>query len=96
MQQKELNFLSELNNINRFNENNKDVKYMASLKAYKEYSTDKVLVMDYIEGIKIDNIKKLEEEDTTLKILRKSSHIIILNRYLKMDIFMPILIREIF
>ncbi|WP_240662975.1 ABC1 kinase family protein [Acidilutibacter cellobiosedens] len=64
---KELNFLSELNNINRFNENNKDVKYMASLKAYKEYSTDKVLVMDYIEGIKIDNIKKLEEEGYDLK-----------------------------
>lgn len=40
---------------------------MASLKAYKQYSTDKVLVMDYIEGIKIDNIKKLEEEGYDLK-----------------------------
>lgn len=59
---KELNFLEEMDNIIRFSENNKDVKFLTCPKVYKEYCTDKILVMDYISGVKIDNISRLKEE----------------------------------
>ena len=60
--EKELNFIEEMKNIIKFSENNKNVKFIISPKVYKEYCTNKVLVMDYISGIKIDNTNKLIEE----------------------------------
>lgn len=60
--QKELNFVEEMNNIIKFTENNKDVKFITCPKVYEEYCTDKILVMDYISGIKIDNTSQLSEE----------------------------------
>ncbi|MCF6466576.1 ABC1 kinase family protein [Clostridium sp. Cult2] len=59
---KELNFIEEMNNIIKFTENNLDVKFMTVPKVYAEYCTPKVLVMDYISGIKIDNTGKLKEK----------------------------------
>mgnify|MGYP001222845473 CR=1 FL=1 len=59
---KELNFLKERDNIVKFSENNRGVKFLTCPKVYKEYCTEKILVMDYIEGIKIDNIDRLKEE----------------------------------
>lgn len=60
--EKELNFKEEMKNIVKFSQNNRDVKFVTCPKVYEEYSTDKVLVMDYISGIKIDNVNKLKEE----------------------------------
>ena len=60
--QKELNFVEEMKNIIRFSENNKNVKFITSPKVYEKYCTDKILVMDYISGIKIDNTEKLIEK----------------------------------
>lgn len=65
--EKELNFLEEMKNIRRFSENNRDVKYLTCLNVYEEYSTEKVLVMDYISGIKIDNVHRLREEGYDLR-----------------------------
>jgi len=59
---KELNFLKEMDNIVRFAENNKHIKFLTCPKVYKEYCTQRILVMDYIDGIKIDNIERLKEE----------------------------------
>ena len=59
--EKELNFIEEMNNIIKFTENNLDVKFITVPKVYEEYCTSKVLVMDYISGIKIDNVNKLTE-----------------------------------
>lgn len=60
--EKELNFLEEMQNIAKFSEYNKDVKFITSPKVYDKYCTKKILVMDYISGIKIDNIDKLKQE----------------------------------
>ena len=60
--EKELDFMEEMQNIIKFSENNKDVKFITSPKVYKEYCTDKIIVMEYISGIKIDNTLKLIEE----------------------------------
>ena len=59
--EKELNFIEEMKNIVKFAENNTNVKFVTVPKVYEEYCTSRVLVMDYISGIKIDNIDKLKE-----------------------------------
>lgn len=59
---KELDFLQEMENTIKFSENNKDIKFITAPKIYKEYCTEKVLVMEYVSGIKIDNIEKLNTE----------------------------------
>lgn len=57
----ELNFLEEIKNIIKFSENNKDIKFITCPNVYEQYCTDKIIVMDYISGIKIDDINKLKE-----------------------------------
>lgn len=59
---KELNFLNEMENIIRFSEYNKNVKFITCPQVYEKYCTEKILVMDYISGIKIDNIDKLQQD----------------------------------
>ena len=60
--EKELNFIEEMNNIIQFSENNEGIKFITCPKVYKEYCTDKILVMEYISGIKIDSVDKLKAE----------------------------------
>ncbi|MFT9078034.1 ABC1 kinase family protein [Ethanoligenens sp.] len=60
--QLELDFLSEAQNIKRFSKNNRDVKYLGVPKVYDAYTTPNVLVMQYIDGIKIRNITALDAE----------------------------------
>lgn len=50
----EMNFTVEAQNAQKFSELNKDVVYFDSPTIYPEYSNDKVLVMDFIPGIDID------------------------------------------
>lgn len=59
--QQEMDFLKEAANITEFTHNNKDVAYIGVPQLYKEYTTDRVLVMEYIDGISITDINKLEE-----------------------------------
>lgn len=65
--EKELDFLNEAENIKRFYKNNKDVKFIVSPQVYDEYTTSSILVMEYIDGIKIDNIERLNKEGYDLK-----------------------------
>ena len=57
--QEEMNFFTEACNIAEFARNNKDIKYVGCPKMYTEYSTDKVLVMEYIGGCAIDDVEYL-------------------------------------
>jgi len=63
----ELDFLNEAQNTRRFYENNKDIRYIACPRIYDEYSTSNILVMEYIEGIKIANVEVLREEGYDLR-----------------------------
>lgn len=65
--EKELNFLNEANNIKKFYENNKDIKYIACPKVYDQFTTPNIIVMEYIEGIKISNTSRLKEEGYDLE-----------------------------
>ena len=76
--QKELNFLEEANNIKTFYENNKDVSITCP-KVYDEYTTSNIIVMDFIDGIKIGLIEELESEGYDLEDMA----IKLTNNYLK-------------
>lgn len=56
----EMNFLIEADHTIEFYENNKDVAYINSPQVYKDFSTSKVLVMEYLNGINIDNFEALK------------------------------------
>ncbi len=59
---KEMDFYNEAKNIERFAKNNKDEADLELLQVYKDYSTGKVLVMDYIGGYDLE-AGNLEDED---------------------------------
>lgn len=59
--QEEMDFLHEAQNMEEFGRNNKGIAYVEVPKLYREYSTEKVLVMEYIDGIAINDKKTLEE-----------------------------------
>ncbi len=63
----EMDFINELNNIELFRENNKEFKYIKLPKTYPEYSTSEILVMEYIHGVRIDDVKTLTERGYDLK-----------------------------
>lgn len=52
---KELDFINEANNIEKFYNNQRDIAYIKVPKVYKNISTSHVLVMEYIDGININN-----------------------------------------
>ena len=62
---KELDFVHESINIQRFHNNflkdESDEGWIHSPRAYPEFTTSKVLTLEYIEGIKISDVKKLQE-----------------------------------
>jgi len=53
----ELNFRIEANNIERFYKAFKTIKKVVTPKVYPEYTTGKVLVMDYIHGAKLSELE---------------------------------------
>lgn len=60
--QMELDFLQEARNIKQFAKNNKQVKCIAVPKVYDAYTSENVLVMQYIEGIRIKDIAALDKQ----------------------------------
>ncbi|PKM52819.1 MAG: ABC transporter, partial [Firmicutes bacterium HGW-Firmicutes-5] len=59
--QQEMDFLFEAKNAQLFNELNADIKYIGCPKIYNQFTTSKVLVMEDIVGIEIDEKKELQE-----------------------------------
>ncbi len=57
---KEMSFLEETRNIERFRRNFKDFKTIKIPEVYANFVSDRVIVMEKIEGIRIDNIKSIE------------------------------------
>lgn len=57
----EVNFNIELNNLIKFHMEVKDQKGISSPIPYPNYSNEAVLVMEYITGVPIDDVKRLKE-----------------------------------
>lgn len=58
---KELSFRNELNNMERFANNFKNDERIHTPKTYKELSNDNILCMEFIDGFKITDIKKIKK-----------------------------------
>ena len=56
----EMNFLIEASHTEEFYEKNKDILYIRSPKVYRKYTTSKSLVMEYMDGISINDYKTLD------------------------------------
>lgn len=57
----EMNFLIEASHTEEFYNKNKDILYIRSPKVYLEYTTSKSLVMEYMDGIKINDFVSLSK-----------------------------------
>lgn len=57
--QEEMNFLTEAANMEEFSRKNKNVAFVKTPILYREYTTASVLVMEYIDGIPIDDKETL-------------------------------------
>lgn len=67
----ELDFKNELYNINRFKKLNEDIAFVSNPYTIDELCTKKIITMEKIVGIKIDNLKKLLKEGYNLDDLGK-------------------------
>jgi ubiquinone biosynthesis protein len=59
--QEEMDFLKEAANMDEFRRNNRDVVYVAVPEIYHEYTTQRVLVMEYIDGWAINDAENLKK-----------------------------------
>lgn len=57
--QEELNFLTEAANIEEFSRKNADVEYVTVPVLYRQYTTSRILVMEYIDGFAVDDKENL-------------------------------------
>jgi len=60
--EKEMDFEKEADNIEIFRKNFEKKKNVVIPKVYRDYSTKKVLTMEFIEGIKLNDIEKINEK----------------------------------
>lgn len=67
----ELNFENEIKNIEKFNKLNETVAFVTVPKVYHDFCTKKVITLEKINGLKINNLKKLEEEHYDLDDIGK-------------------------
>jgi ubiquinone biosynthesis protein len=77
--QEEMDFLKEASNMEEFARNNADVTYVGCPKLYHEYTTSRVLVMQYIGGCPIDDVKSLKEQGYDLNEIGTK----LVNNYIK-------------
>ena len=70
---KELDFINESINAQRFYNNiSQDIgsdQYAVAPKIYQQFTTEKILALEFMSGIKIDRIKKLEKKGIDTKII---------------------------
>lgn len=59
--QQEMDFLIEASNADKFAELNKEIVYASCPEIEHKYTTSRVLVMEYIEGVQIDDLEKLRD-----------------------------------
>jgi len=75
----ELDFLNEAKNIKTFAKHNKDIKHIKVPKVFDKYTTENLIVMEYIEGIKISDKASLLEKGYFLDDIAKK----LVNNYMK-------------
>ncbi len=84
---KELNFSIEASNLVRFGNNFQQDLNIYVPKFYRNYSTKKVLTMEFIDGIKISDIESLETNSLDRKIIAKRGGDLILKQIFEFGFF---------
>ncbi|MDY6825425.1 MAG: AarF/ABC1/UbiB kinase family protein [Thermodesulfobacteriota bacterium] len=67
--EKELDFTIEATNMERFARQFSDDDTIYTPRVYRDYTTPRMLVLEYIDGIKISDIQALEEEGYDKKLI---------------------------
>jgi len=57
----ELNFLIEAENMYKFRSLNENVRYIYCPEVYEKYVTEKILTMEYIKGLKISDVIRIDK-----------------------------------
>ncbi|MCI6107311.1 MAG: AarF/UbiB family protein [Candidatus Faecimonas sp.] len=71
----EMNFHTEKKHIEEFRENNKELVYLKPLKVFNKYSTNNILVMEYIDGFNISDTEELKKAGYDMdEIAEKLAH----------------------
>ncbi len=72
---KELDFINESINVQRFYNNIKEDEstdqYASAPRVYREFTTTKILALEFMSGIRIDNLSELEAKEFDTKIIAK-------------------------
>jgi len=79
---KEIDFLNELANAEKFRENHSRDPRIKIPRIFRELSSSKILVQEYIDGIKITEINKLKENGINPKIIAQNGADIFLKQIL--------------
>ena len=83
----ELNFSIEASNLVRFGNNFQQDQNIYVPKFYRNYSTKKVLTMEFINGIKISDIESLEANSLDRKMIAKRGGDLILKQIFEFGFF---------
>lgn len=67
----ELDYAKESKNLENFHKNFSSQKHIYVPKVYTKYSSEHVLVMEYVEGIKANDYRKLDELDIDRKLVAR-------------------------
>lgn len=79
---KEIDFLNEVANAEKFRENFSKDPRIKIPRVFKEISTSKVLIQEYIDGIKITDLERIKENGINPKIIAENGADIFLKQIL--------------
>ncbi|MCD6172814.1 MAG: AarF/ABC1/UbiB kinase family protein, partial [Sulfurimonas sp.] len=83
----ELNFKLEAMNLTRFEDMFKNDNRIKVPKLYKEYSTNKIIMMEFIDGIKVSNIEELTQNNIDTKEIAKKGFELLCEQIFKYRFF---------
>jgi predicted unusual protein kinase regulating ubiquinone biosynthesis (AarF/ABC1/UbiB family) len=67
----EIDYLNEADNCERFAKDFKDVSYVRVPRVYREITTPKIMVMEFIESFKLTDIERIEKLGLDRKLIAK-------------------------
>ena len=84
----QLDFNLEVDNIKKFYKNNKNTDYIEIPLVYEEFtrSNNKIIVMDYLDGRKLDNLEDEEKNEYLEQLVNFSFKSILFNRTFHCDL----------
>lgn len=78
--QDELDFMQEARNLFRFRNNFKGDRRIYVPKVFWEYTTDKVIVMEFVQGIRIDHVDQIKQAGLYPELLAKNGTLLALKQ----------------